>query len=154
MKNNNGLTALSSIEKNDTLNKSSRTKKRSLKPLGTVDKKTSSKLLQQIVTPSSPGDDDPRLHSSVLSNESFLDAHIEETLRNSQLRDPVEYENYKNLLKFVHPKRNMSTESISGKSPKTSNVKDCNTFTRPMSKGRKKDDSRSSSRLVCFRSVL
>jgi len=147
---NSRLGLLPSIDKKDSSSKSARTKRRSLKPLGTVGKNTSSKLIQQFVTPPTPpSEDDSRLHSSVLSNESYLDAHLEETLRNSQLpdiiRDPVEYENYKNLLKWVHPKGNDSNESLSMRGSKTFKDRDTNGLPRPSSKSRRKTDSRPSS---------
>ena len=178
---------------NGTALKSSRSKARSLKPLGAVDKTMSTKLLQQMIhkcPPPAPPPTDisnekngknsarnrrcskgtglrklsrngvtlpngeanevslPRLHPA--SREGAED-ELDETLKLSQLpdviRDPVEYENYKNLLKWVYPGAKDEVANGSGKHPKQKDGNNSNNC-RPSSKTRRKVEGRPSSRVV------
>jgi len=193
--NNSGSLLRTAVEGN-SIHKPSRTKGRSLKPLGAVDKSVSNKFLQQMIkkySPAPPAGSDknesnggslprakkcssgnsartketsgalprakesngatlPRLQPSVYSTENYLDSQLDETLKHSQLpdiiRDPVEYENYKNLLNWVYPKGKEDGENVSMKNFKPSIEKENNVYSRPLSKTRRKvAEGRPSSRV-------
>ena len=133
---------------NNDLHKSSRSRRRVLKPLGAVDKYNASGMLSELKSP--PQDKNHVLRQTYVSemhNESNPPSNsrdLNDVLKDSQLteilRDPVELENYKKLLNWVRPKTD-DQESLLSK----------NTTGRPGSRRRRKTpDGRLSVKLVSY----
>lgn len=106
-------------ENKAALRKSSRSRRQVLKPLGTVDRSNASELFSDIKSP--PHDKRMKNKKSVhrTKDETERNERLDEVLKESQLpellRSPTEYENYKKLLNWVHPKSNEVENEPGGK---------------------------------------